>query len=243
MLQEAQSLAELGHLLVDPVFRGVDIPRGDGRPVVVIPGLFGGDAYLEPLRSWLRRIGYLPVRSTLAFNAGCPRRLREQVQAEIMRHLEVMRAPVALIGHSRGGVIAWSIAAQMRERVSHLVVLGSPIGAYRRAVESGTDLSPHTPLGRVLGQASGWARRLLDPECNVPACGCAFVRDLMRPLSPATALIAMVSRDDHVVPLESSRIAEGTTVEVGGSHAGLVYNRQVYRELGRFLTRPPDIRV
>ena len=65
----------------------------------------------------------------------------------------------------------------------------------------------------------------------------------MRPVSPVTALLAMVSRDDQVVPLESSRIGQGATIEVGRSHAGLVYNRQVYRELGRFLTGPPDPRV
>jgi hypothetical protein len=84
------------------------------------------------------------------------------------------------------------------------------------------------------------ARRLLDPDCNVPACGCAFVQDVTRQLSPATALIALVSRDDQVVPLDSSRIGEGTIVEVGGSHAGLVYNPQVYRELGRFLSSPAN---
>ena len=50
MIREA---AELGKLLIDPVFYGAEVARGDGRLVVVIPGLFGGDLYLEPLRVWL----------------------------------------------------------------------------------------------------------------------------------------------------------------------------------------------
>src|SRR5713226_4040812 len=122
MIREDLGFLEFGRLLIDPVFRGVDVPRGDGRPVVVLPGLFGNDFYLEPIRGWLRRIGYTPIPSTLALNAGCPRRLRDQVLMEIIRRLDRAVAPVALIGHSRGGIIAWTIAAQMRERVSHLAL-------------------------------------------------------------------------------------------------------------------------
>jgi hypothetical protein len=80
MIREA---AELGKLLIDPVFYGAEVARGDGRLVVVIPGLFGGDLYLEPLRVWLRRIGYTPIRSSLNVNAGCPMRLRDQIQRQI----------------------------------------------------------------------------------------------------------------------------------------------------------------
>jgi hypothetical protein len=76
---------ELGSVLIDPVYRGADTARGDGRLVVVVPGLFGGDLYLEPLRAWLHWNGYTPARSTLVVNAGCLLRLREQVQAQIVR--------------------------------------------------------------------------------------------------------------------------------------------------------------
>jgi hypothetical protein len=62
MIREA---AELGRLLIGPVYYGAKEERGDGRVVMVIPGLFGGDLYLEPLRAWLRRIGYTAIRSTL----------------------------------------------------------------------------------------------------------------------------------------------------------------------------------
>jgi hypothetical protein len=62
--------AELGLLLIDPVFWGFGLRRGDGRPVLVLPGLYGGDRYLGPLRDWLRRIGYGPVPSGLDRNPG-----------------------------------------------------------------------------------------------------------------------------------------------------------------------------
>lgn len=232
MIREATAL---GRLLFDPVFYGTEVARGDGRLVVVIPGLFGGDLYLEPLRAWLRRIGYTPVRSTLALNAGCPLRLRDQVQAQIANWQQRKPGPLALVGHSRGGVIAWSIAAQMAESVSHLAVLGSPLAVYQQSAASGQGARPHTQIGRLLGQASNFARRLFDPDCNFPACDCSFVRDTGRPLSPATAFLSIVSRDDEVVLPEASGIPAAQTVEVGGRHAALVYNPEVYRALGRFL--------
>jgi pimeloyl-ACP methyl ester carboxylesterase len=227
--------------LIDPVFYGAEVARGDSRLVMVIPGLFGGDLYLEPLRAWLRRIGYTPVSSNLFVNAGCPLRLRDQVQRQISNWQQSKSGPLALIGHSRGGVIAWSIAAQMGERVSHLAVLGSPLSVYRHSAASGQDIPRRTQIGRLLGQASNFARRILDPNCNFPACGCSFVRDTGRPLSPATAFLSIFSRDDEVVALEENEIPAEQIVEVSGRHAALVYNPQVYRALGRFLaTQAPQ---
>jgi triacylglycerol lipase len=234
-----REVAQLSRLLVDPVFHGTGVPRGDGRPVVVIPGLFGGDLYLAPLRAWLRRIGYTPVRSTLALNAGCPMRLRDQVQAHIANWQQLKAGPFALVGHSRGGVIAWSIAVQIGERVSALAVLGSPLDVYRESAESGQQAHPRTQMGRLLGHASNFARHILDPNCNYPACDCSFMRDTRHALSPKTAFISIVSRDDEVVPLEASRTPAEQTVEVSGRHMALVYNPEVYRALGHFLAASP----
>jgi pimeloyl-ACP methyl ester carboxylesterase len=230
MIREA---AELGRLWFD---RSLDaqVPRGDGRPVVVIPGLFGGDLYLEPLRAWLRRIGYSATRSTLTVNAGCPLRLRDHVQSQIASYL---REPnrLALVGHSRGGVIAWSIAAQMADRVSHLAVLGSPLALYRESAASGQIPHPPTYIGRLLRETSDFARRVLDPECHFPTCNCSFMQDVRRSLHPATAFLAIISRQDEVVPPEAATIPGAQILEVGGGHGALVYNTEVYRALAHFL--------
>src|SRR4051794_24372697 len=39
--------AELARLLVDPVYRGEDIPRSDGGPVLLIPGFLAADGSLS----------------------------------------------------------------------------------------------------------------------------------------------------------------------------------------------------
>jgi len=235
MMREAFSFAEIGRLLADPVFYGAGVPRGDGRRVVVIPGLFGSDLYLEPMRNWLGRLGYAPVRSALSVNAGCLRRLREHVEEEIARRSNGKGETLALIGHSRGGLIARAIAASFQARVSHLVLLGSPIGALRESIQRGENLTPPTQIGRMMSHASTLARRVLDPDCDYPVCDCEFVHDATRRLSRDTKLISIVSRDDQVVSPDSARTPAHHRVEVGGGHVGLVYNPQVYRELGRFL--------
>src|ERR1700693_6233083 len=61
---------EVGMLLADPVFWGLDVPRGDGHPVLLIPGLFANDDYLRPLSNWLCRIGYRPIWSGLRIDPG-----------------------------------------------------------------------------------------------------------------------------------------------------------------------------
>jgi hypothetical protein len=51
-LREVRWQLELGRLLVDPVFRGVGVPRGDGRPVILMPGLGAGDQTPLVLAAW-----------------------------------------------------------------------------------------------------------------------------------------------------------------------------------------------
>jgi triacylglycerol lipase len=236
MIREFAAPADLARLLADPIFRGRGVPRGDGTLVVVIPGLFGNDLYLEPLRYWLRHIGYSPVSSSLWINAGCLRRLQEQVLAQIVRRANGKSNPIALVGHSRGGVLARAIAGQLRGQVSHLVTLGSPVGAFRQAVESGEIYSSSQgQLRTMIVQASRFALRVLDPDCRFPACGCEFLHNVARPLDASTSLLSIHSRDDEVAPAETVEGSEGESKEVSGGHVSLVYSTAVYRLLGDFL--------
>ena len=235
MIREMLSMVDMGALFADPAFYGIGVPRGDRKLVVVLPGLLGSDLYLQPLRQWLCRVGYSPVRSTLEFNAGCLQRLREQVHREIMRRMEVDPKPIAIIGHSRGGLMGWALASQLREKVSHLVLLGAPVASFRDSVVSGNPLAPAGPVGRALMRISDELRDMLDPNCNYPDCGCALVNDIMGPLSPRTAILSIHGSEDLLVGELAQTIEDGETLQVNASHVGLVYNPRVYHALGRFL--------
>ena len=231
--REPLAANELAHLIISPIYHGAGVPRGDGRLVLVLPGLFGNDVYLYPLRNWLRRVGYRPVRSTLDVNVGCPERLSLQIQDELRRQMERRAGPVALIGHSRGGILARAIAARLQEDASHLILLGSPVGAILRA--GGRFANGSAPAAPAIAEASTRARRLMDPDCNVPDCGCPFPVDLARPLNVDTKVVSIYSVDDPIVPEWACPVPGARNVEVRGTHTGLAYNRAVYRELATTL--------
>src|SRR6266545_4228685 len=167
--REPLALQEFALLMAAPVFYGVGIPRGDSRPVLVLPGLFANDFYLKPMHSWLRRIGYRPVPSSFWVNAGCPERLARQAQGALERRLSRTEKPAVLIGHSRGGILAKAIATRLGERASHLALLGSPVGAMMRFRWDSVSGAPSGP-SRRLGEASSRVRGLLDPDCEAPDC-------------------------------------------------------------------------
>jgi pimeloyl-ACP methyl ester carboxylesterase len=237
MLQrESQSLAELAALRLDPVYLGAGVPRGDGRLVLVLPGLFGNDLYLQPLRGWLQRIGYRPLRSTIALNAGCPNRLREQVEAELHRRMTRHPGPIAIVGHSRGGMLGWALASRLQEQAECLALLGSPAGGFVELLRRNPSADYRSiAAASSVAEAGRRALRLLDPHCDFPTCGCPYPEDLRRPLSPKTRMLSVYSRDDAVVSPSSCPEPGARNVEVRGTHSGLVYNRAVYPQLASFL--------
>ena len=235
LAREARAWGEFVQLLADPVYYGAGLPRGDGRLVLVLPGLFGNDWYLRPLRVWLNRIGYRSVPSTLAVNAGCPERLTREVESNLHRRMESVPGAVVLIGHSRGGILARAIASRLGGEVSHLVLLGSPVGAISRVTSFGGAAGWKSPAHSGVTAAGTLARRLLDPECEAPFCGCPFPQDLVRPLDPGTIVISIYSSEDPIVPAWSCHMPGAINIEVTGSHIGLAANRDVYREMSTAL--------
>src|SRR5260370_24967749 len=67
MWLEGRIYLEYLSLIRDPVFRGIDIPLGLGKPVMLIPGFLAGDWTLHTPFQWLRRIGYRPQLAGAAF--------------------------------------------------------------------------------------------------------------------------------------------------------------------------------
>jgi pimeloyl-ACP methyl ester carboxylesterase len=236
IMQEARIADEFARMMRSQVYRGRDVPRGDGRIVLVLPGLFGNDLYLEPMHRWLRRIGYAPVRSSLLVNAGCPQRLNEEIESHLNIRRQTRRGPVAIIGHSRGGILARALAARLQADASHLIHLGSPAAAVTRAMDYRA-ATTGAPAGQAVYRAGLRARQLLDPDCEAPECSCAFLDDVRRPLHARTRVISIYSREDPIVPKAAARAPEGRNVEIEGSHSGLAYNVAAYQVIGEELAR------
>ncbi|MCX6369905.1 MAG: hypothetical protein NTZ58_01430, partial [Solirubrobacterales bacterium] len=71
MWREGRGAAEAFTLLSSSLWRGRGVPRGDGQPVMLIPGFLAGDRSLALMGQWLRRIGYRTHGSGISAHVGC----------------------------------------------------------------------------------------------------------------------------------------------------------------------------
>ena len=68
MWLEGRIYLEFLRLIRDPVFRGIDVPPGLRKPVLLIPGFLAGDWTLRTQFDWLQRVGYRPRLAGVSFN-------------------------------------------------------------------------------------------------------------------------------------------------------------------------------
>jgi triacylglycerol lipase len=222
--KEALFGAELLLLHASPVFYGLGIPHGEGAAVVVIPGFLGSDIYVAHLNSWLQRVGYRSHLSNIGVNAECPNLLIRYRLAQTIRkaHRE-SGAKVHLIGHSLGGIIARSVAAQMPGDVASVTTLGAP---FRGTVLHQSVLDATNVVRRHILDQHG---EHVNPDCYTPRCTCDFVNSLRGELPESVVQTAIYTRDDGIVNWRYCRSGCGEVdFEVSGTHVGLVFNPSVY---------------
>jgi triacylglycerol lipase len=224
---------ELARLLVDPVLRGRDVPRGDGRPVVLVPGFLAGDQTLLVLAAWLRHIGYRPAICGFVANVQCS----DRAVARVERRLEQLHRRhgrrVALIGHSRGGHYARALGSRRPDLVSHAVAMGTGL---REMLAVSYPTEAAVAAVRRAQQLTGGAR---SPRCLTEHCDCAFAQDFARPFpADLVRLTSIYSRGDGVVRWQAALAPGADCVEVTGSHVGLIFNRKTYRAVSAALAAP-----
>src|SRR5688572_14887281 len=87
---EGMAFLEFLRLVHDPIYTAAAVPRGEGRPVLVIPGFLSPDATVGALTAWLRRAGYTTVAAQLGLNLSCSERavagLEERLESAVNRH-------------------------------------------------------------------------------------------------------------------------------------------------------------
>jgi pimeloyl-ACP methyl ester carboxylesterase len=118
MFLEGRAISELGAFLGALPLLSL-APKGDGHPVLVLPGLVASDTSTRPLR-----------------NLG----LRQGVQhamVDLVHELnDTHGRKVSLVGWSLGGLYARQLAKMMPERVRSVTTLGSPFAAGPKATNA-----------------------------------------------------------------------------------------------------------
>lgn len=125
VLLEGRALSELGAFLGALPLLSL-APRGDGHPVLVLPGLMASDVSTRPLRSFLATRGYAVSGWDLGRNYGLRPGVQDAVIDLVKRINDTHGRKVSLVGWSLGGLYSRQLAKMMPDRVRSVITLGSP---------------------------------------------------------------------------------------------------------------------
>ena len=225
-LLEGRGLLELASL---PLFLPLleSAPRGDGHPVLLVPGFAASDATLVALRVFLRSRGYHVETWGFGQNTGFQRKFTEALEQKLRHMHHGHRRKVSLVGWSLGGVYAFYAAHRAPECVRSVISLGAPM-----RVTSDTEQVPLAvkalyryfahPMGPVAHVSNVRARLLRAPPPVPSAC--------------------LYSETDGIVPPDAARLDGAAThhenIRVPGSHLGLGFNPVVMCVLADRLAQP-----
>ena len=217
---------EAARLFRSPVWRGDGVPAGEGRPVLLVPGFMAGDGSLRTLTTWLRANGYWTSRAGIRANVGCSQDACERLERRAEALADRTGEKVAIIGQSRGGVLARVVAYRRPDLVSGIVTLGAPTVSMLRVhplVLLNVGLVGALGTGRVPG--------LMSLRCLRGACCERFRTDLAADFPAGVGYVSAYSRSDGIVDWHACLDPAAEHVEVHASHCGMAVSEQVYRLL------------
>jgi len=204
-------------------------PRGDGHPVLLLPGFMGGEATLIGLEVFLRSRGYDVHTWGLGRNVGFHVKHAEALEQKI-RHLHhTTGQQISLVGWSLGGVFALYGAHRAAECVRSVITLGSPV-----TVDPAGSASPPfvKAMYRLIAHPMGPAAHTMQPRA----------KKLRERTNLPMPLSCLYSLSDGVVPPQEATVdgdpALHENIRVPGSHIGLGFNAVVLWIVAERLAQP-----
>lgn len=221
-LAEGRAVFELASFYATRHLLGM-LPKGDGHPVLVLPGFLASDSSTAPMRRLLKDLGYAACGWNLGRNVRVDlARVHEMETLLLKIHQETGRK-VSIVGWSLGGVFARELAKLHPAAVRQVISLGSPIHDDRR----------HTNASRLFEFLNG-----KDPE---PIKHGRFTGLNQAPPVPTTSIL---TRSDGIVhwrgSVQHAEKGHGQTenIVVHASHCGLGVNPSVMVAVADRLKQP-----
>jgi pimeloyl-ACP methyl ester carboxylesterase len=216
MLEGRAGVEATSLMLQLPLLR-LQAKRGQGQPVLVLPGFMTDDTSTIVLRTFLSSIGYKTQGWGLGINNGRMMDLLPPVYEKIKQIKADTNQKVILVGWSRGGIISREIARDYPQDIDRVITIGSP------------------GMGGIEVSSIGdWVRK----ETGLtPVMMKTLLRQ--RQSTPITVPIRSIySRLDGVVAWQACLDHESPDVEhfeIHGTHIGMGTNAEVFRLLTKLL--------
>src|SRR6266404_5549655 len=220
MILEGRALSEFGAFwLLRPWLSAT--PRGDGHPVLVLPGLLADDMSTRPLRGFLNSHGYKAHGWKQGRNLG----LRGGVESDMLARIDELyerhgQRKISLIGWSLGGLYARQLAKITPYKVRSMISLGSPFAGSPKA----------TNAWRIYEMASGTTINDQELVNGGPLAD-----------APPVPTTSIFSRTDGICAWQTClnvEAAEVENIEVYGSHCGLGHHPAAVYAIADRLAQP-----
>lgn len=200
-------------------------PKGDGRPVMLIPGYGTDERSMRPLGRYLEYLGYDVYDWAQGRNRGDVEKDIQHVGKRTTEiHDALDGAPVTLIGWSLGGVSAREAARLFEPYVREVITLGTPIIGGPK----------YTSVGRRFADMANLDLDAFEKEVHQ--------RNSIGIKQPVTSIY---SKADGVVSWQASVDTynrQARNIEVSSSHFGLGANGKVWQLIATLLAETSTIR-
>lgn len=127
-LGELRVFLELGSI-VPSLPALMHAPRGDGHPVLVLPGVLTSDGSTVVLRRYLQALGHSVHPWKLGLNWGPSSEVRDGVRKRLEELSNRYQRRVSIVGWSLGGIFAREIAREQPTLIRQIITLASPFSA------------------------------------------------------------------------------------------------------------------
>lgn len=198
------------------------LPRGDGHPVLVLPGFMASDRSTRPMRNLLDDLGYQSYGWNLGYNVRFDSERESEMLSLLSSVHEQTEQKVSIVGWSLGGVFARELTKIHPDKVRTVISLGSPISNDRR----------YSAPSRLFEAING---RRTEPEER------GRYRDLEK--APPVPTTSILTKTDGVVSWRGSvqnpdDHDQTENIMVPASHIGLGVNPLVMVAIADRLAQP-----
>lgn len=197
------------------------MPRGDGHPVLVLPGFLTTDSTTAPLRYFLEWRNYKAQPWQLGRNLLSYEELEKRLEEIVKRLADEHGKKVSIVGWSAGGVFARAMAHNMPDYVRQVITLGSPF----RGIEgkSNVEFMVEWVTGKNISELE---KVVLERAANSPPI-------------PSTAIYTRLDGIVHWQTCVDKEEDEQTeNIEVFASHVGLGFDPMTLLCIADRLSQP-----
>jgi Alpha/beta hydrolase family len=204
------NIAGFGARLTAPA----DLPRGNGHPVLVIPGLFSSDFLIRGFRDVLATLGYQVEGWGAGINFGPTPACWHIAERRLAAMADRSGQRASLVGHSLGGVMARALAYEHPELVRRAITVCSP---FRLPTAMRFE-----PLYRLLSHARIEPEILLSRMAEPPPVPTTAI------YSPHDGIVAWQSCIDELAP-------DRENIGIDGAHSTMMSNPETVRVIAERL--------